>query len=203
MPTSIDFSEFELHLRQAVSSTFTQLRQRGEQIYAFNLFTAALWEYMYPSYSSEESLLRSAQEFQTSATELENQVEWMRTARWNPADWENADPSNRHFQAVNDWLTANDITGWVTDDGENEKEFDKKNDFLDKICRGVLRQLDAEGLFGVGAARMKITLHVTIVHERVEFANDRSWIEETRLLNPSDAYMRWLRDLAEDGYGIK
>ena len=98
--------------------------------------------------------------------------------RWNPHGWHSCDPPDRLFEA-----------GSLVD--EAFEQTDDEFEVTVAMCASMVRalwELNAEGLFGTGEARERVTLLCTAVGDGC------AWLEKAsaRLLNPktvNDAFM--------------
>ena len=85
-------------------------------------------------------------------------------ARWATAEWAYEAVGDEHFDAVNALLNAPDQDEKTTDLDEAEelrRHHEKGEALLASMVEG-LHLLDAEGFFGTGQEREKITLFVSI-----------------------------------------
>ena len=192
MPDAINLHELELLLLPAARAAFTAVQQQhpDEHFYAFSLFHEPLWEGIMPASNTEEALARRAEVYQQFESHRQQSLDKLKTIlRWSAGDWEYLDPPNTHFDPVNDWLLKNIIWEWLGD--FDEATWKERYASVIEICRNTLKQLDSEGIFGIGAARETITLNLMMGDQ------DRSWLEHARLLNPPAVYQRWLYELRD------
>ncbi len=188
---NVDLHQLEVLLLEAARSAFTNIQQQhpDEHFYAFSLIHEPLWEGIYLASNTEEALLRCAERYHQYPDYLHmSVVELVTQLRWSSGDWEYIDATNTYFAEVNDWLIKHLLRKWIYE-SHNEEVEDKRDASVIEVCRNTLRQLDAEGIFGIGEAREKVTLNIMMGDQ------DRSWLEHGRLLNPPAVYERWLQEL--------
>jgi Domain of unknown function (DUF4303) len=193
MPDEINLHELETLLLPATRAAFIAVQQQhpDEHFYAFSLFHEPLWEGVMPAANTEEALARRAEVYHNFASYTQETPDQLKTIlRWSAGDWEYLDSSNLHFAPVNDWLLKNVLWEWLGD-LDDKSTWEQRYASVLEICRSTLKQLDVEGIFGVGAARETVTLNIMLGDQ------DRSWIEHARLLNPPAVYQRWLHQLRD------
>ncbi|MBI1258331.1 MAG: DUF4303 domain-containing protein [Chloroflexi bacterium] len=194
MTDSIDLHELEILLLEASRTAFIDVQQKhpDEHFYAFSLIHEPLWEGIYLASNTEEALLRCAERYQQMPYHAHKSLaELVMQLRWPSGDWEYIEPTHPAFKAVDDWLLMHILREWI-DEFNDEEIWDARYDEVIEICRSVLRQLDSEGIFGVGDAREQVTIHIMMGDQ------DRSWLEYARQLNPPAAFQRWIQPLVDE-----
>lgn len=136
-------------IRDAARQAFGDLRRRhaDETFYAFALYTDDGWMTIVPAANSEEGFHRATQDVTDSAEHG--------YYRWATAEWAYEAACGEHFDAANALLNA------PPESGEARCHQEKGEALLASMVEG-LRLLDAEGFFGTGPQREKITLFVSI-----------------------------------------
>lgn len=155
---SLDQQKLSASIRDAARAAFGDLRRAHPQetFYAFALYTDDGWMTVVPSANSEEGFHRAAGDDTDPAERA--------YSRWATAEWAYEATGNEHFDAANDLLNAPDQNEEATDLGEAEElraHRGKGEALLASMVEG-LRLLDAEGFFGTGEDREKVTLFVSI-----------------------------------------
>jgi hypothetical protein len=176
MSKQLDTEALYQALKSATRQTFeaVQRQHTNEQFYAFALYTEGLGAYLSPTSNTEEALIRSAAGSDFEPIEL----------RWNPCDWEYHLEGEEAFTAVQQLLTEVDPYQQPDDDTDGDVETQAQQVFETSLR--VLKELDAEGLFGHGADREKVVINL--------FKGDQE--EDERLawaqqLNPPPVWKRY------------
>ena len=145
-------------IRDAARDAFADLRAAhpGEAFYAFALYTDDGLMTVMPAANSEQGFRRAAGD-EDDPTELAHY-------RWATGEWayEGEGAESAKFDAVHDLL--NEPAGLYDgdDDAEADRQFRARGDQLIKCMIAALRQLDAEGCFGVGEEGRRVTVFVSI-----------------------------------------
>jgi hypothetical protein len=140
----------------------------GEHFYAYILYTLPLFDYAVLLFNTEEGLARIAHN-KKQRDEI----------RWSPADWECARDAEKAFERVNELLGL-----LVQRQRYEEAHWSKRREvFID-----VLKLLDAQGVFGTGAARETAVVNIMWGDQDV-----RAHIESARELNPRTSYLEYAR----------
>ena len=155
---SLDQQKLSALIRDAARQAFGGLRHAhpDETFYAFALYTDDGWMTIVPAANSEEGFRR--------ATADEPDPVNHRYSRWATAEWAYEAAGDEHFDAANELLNAPSADGEVDegDEGdESRRHREQGNALIASMVEG-LRLLDAEGFFGTGAEREKVTLFVSI-----------------------------------------
>ncbi|WP_327003259.1 DUF4303 domain-containing protein [Dactylosporangium sp. NBC_01737] len=145
----------------------------GESFYCYALYTDACATYILPTCCSEEGLRRTAGA--APAAEV----------RWSPPDWPCHLLGEEHFHDVLELLDSRGDP-WQRD----EDAFDAEVGARFEACFRALAVLDAEGVFGRGAAREQVIVTVLQGDQ-----SNRSRLDNARRLNPPPAFARLERDL--------
>ena len=175
---SLDQQKLSVSIRDAARAAFGDLRRAHphETFYAFALYTDDGWMTIVPAANSEEGFKRASGDGDADPDE--------RTyTRWATAEWAYEAAGDERFNAANDLLNAPDQAMETADSDEAEElrhHREKGEALLASMVEG-LRLLDAEGFFGTGEERGRVTLFVSI--------SDSDEAEETetssaRQLNP-------------------
>ncbi len=153
---SLDSQRLSALVRDAARQAFGDLRRSraDEAFYAFALYTDDGWMTIVPAANSEEGLRRANQDDQ-DPTDL-------RYTRWATAEWAYEAVGGEHFDAANELLNASDEEGAEADDAAEDPRHRAKGEALLGSMVEGLRLLDAEGFFGTGERRDKVTLFISI-----------------------------------------
>ena len=155
---SLDQQNLSAVIRDAARQAFGDLRRAHpeETFYAFALYTDDGWMTIVPSANSEEGFQRaiSSEPDQTSH----------HAYRWSTAEWAYEAAGNEHFDAANELLNASSADEEPDDSDETEEVrlYREQGDALIASMVEGLRLLDAEGFFGTGEERGRVTLFVSI-----------------------------------------
>ncbi len=156
---NFDPAQLSASIRDAARQAFGELRHAHPQetFYAFALYTDDGWMTIVPAANSEESFRRAAGDDMDPVERA--------YMRWATAEWACEAAGGEHFDAANALLNAAPEAA-PTDEaadkaGEAPRYREEGNALLASMVEG-LRLLDAEGFFGVGEAREKVTLFVSI-----------------------------------------
>lgn len=106
--------------------------------------------------------------------------------RWYPSEWELQCEAREHFHEVQEILDDFDIHS----DDVSEEEAEAHISGLRETCARVLADLDAEGMFGNGAAREEV---VVILMESDQSNDER--IAWAKRLNPENVSKRFEAEL--------
>jgi hypothetical protein len=175
-----DGEKFRVMVRDATRRTFTALRQKHpkETFYAFALYSDEDGMTMLPAANSEERLQAKVKERGAD----KKGPEYVRELRWATPEWAYEGAEADDFDLICDKLAAI-VVGDKPIKGGRAKF--KKQVFETAV--EVLADLDAEGLFGQGAARQRITLFFTN-SESGSLSLER---KTARRLNPASVYKRF------------
>jgi hypothetical protein len=150
-----------------------------ERFYAFGLLTDGEMSFIAPVSNSEEALLRKSNGYAKTPF------------RWSPTAWEYRHGNSDVSQEIQEILAeALDSYNDAATEEEFEAEADERYDRIISICEQVLRQLDDEGLFGVGSARNSVLVNIFFLDQ-----NDESTVELAERLNPPEAVDRYRFEL--------
>ena len=180
---TMDFARLRAAVYNSAKRAFIEVHEShpSERFYAFALYTDDGVMGISPSANSEEGYQRMVGNYramfgETSPAEL-------RYLRWATAEWAYEAAGQEHFHPVHSLLTAVDRYGPEEEDGFVAF----KSQVLTTMVE-ALQDLDADGLFGSGEEREKVTLFISIsdsgVAEQVED-------ESARKLNPESVYARF------------
>ncbi|MDA8021342.1 MAG: DUF4303 domain-containing protein [Thermoanaerobaculia bacterium] len=107
--------------------------------------------------------------------------------KWSYADSPFVDYGAQYFRKVRDLFALRPEMDYFAPPELWEKEYDLRL----RCMENALRQLDSEGLFGVGEARHKIVVNAEVVPP------DHTNTERAIRLNPPEALTEWLEEAAE------
>ena len=145
-------------IRNAARQAFGELRRAhpDETFYAFALYTDDGWMTIVPAANSEEGFRRVAEDDPDPAEH--------HYARWATAEWAYEAVGDEHFDAANDLLNASPTDDRTGEDepARQERRYGGQGEALLACMVEGLRLLDAEGFFGTGEDRERVTLFVSI-----------------------------------------
>jgi hypothetical protein len=186
MTNDFDFGKFGGLLYEASKAAFLDVQQAhtDERFYLFALFTCGDLGYVVPTASTEEGLTQVAQEYAKKERYQEFSLQQLREdLRWSPADSPLHLDGEEHFHAVN--KLAEHIPS-ILYEIPTDDSWDEFNTFCDKVLGvyvEVLKQLDAEGIFGVGEQRDSVLLNILMGDQGSD-----EWLRYAKLLNPEAVY---------------
>jgi hypothetical protein len=169
----------------ALKAAFTDLlhAQPDQNFYAFGLFTDDSLQFLHPVANTEESLTATAQDYRENVDPKYGGNSTPASLRWSYGDWGFfPDVGGEHFKEINGVVRAN-FDRMVEDDAAIS---DEEWTATWAAIREGFRRLDAEGFFGMGAARAKVTLLV-VGHVPEEIIDE--WVIA---LNPPEVAQRYL-----------
>jgi phage terminase small subunit len=178
-------------ITHAARSAFSKLRAAHpkETFYAFALYTNDEANSITASANTEEGLRRRAERYEMDEKKgIEQHAERL---RWNPPDWAYHCAGDDQFEEAQKQLDAladaNDL-----DEDECEKEFDARL----AVFIAALKELDAEGFFGRGKERQKVTLLVAMGDQEVKLL-----LKCAQQLNPHAVYQKFSRVFLRPSFG--
>jgi WD40 repeat protein len=171
-------SKLRQAITQAARATFTKLRDTHpkETFYAFALYTSNESNYITASANTEEGLLERAK--RREKREKKGLKRHADLLRWNPPDWVYHCAGDDQFEEAQKMLDVLSDSCDLDED-EFEKEFDTR---LAVFIDG-LKELDAEGFFGRGKERQKVTLLVAMGDQETKLL-----LKCAQQLNPTSVY---------------
>ncbi len=177
---SLDFTQFRTAVRDAAEKAFTEVRAAhpDEHFYAFALYTDDGAMTVVPAANTEEGFQRKVGEDGAEANYY----------RWATGEWAYEAVGSKAFQAASDLLNADDRYEGEESDDEDDPAFAAfKSQVIEAMTLG-LAEMEAEGFFGSGPARERVTLFVSISDsDESEMVEDAS----ARSLNPLPVYERF------------
>lgn len=126
----------------------------------------------------------SVEALDAAAADLPNEPDARTMLAWSYADSPFCFFGEQHFRAVSG--LCRELTGPPPCDAEEVYSFGMD------AQEEALARLDAEGLFGTGAARTRIVINVE------SMPPDHTNVERARRLNPPEALGKWLSEAAEE-----
>jgi hypothetical protein len=144
-----------------------------ERLYAFGLFTSPGAEYVTVTANSEEGLKRRSGGMAMSPL------------RWSPCDWE--------YHDLGEGPLWDQVANLLPDYSGVRLPAEQMEAHLESVfdtCIQVLRDLDAEGLFGEGPERERIVLNLWMGDQ-----GDDERLELASLLNPPSVCQRFAREM--------
>lgn len=166
--SKFNYTALQQELVEATRRAFNEVREshRGESFYVFALFTTPDCSYVLPTAYSEEALAAKGE-----------------SARWDPYDWKSHSEGEQHFDRVQKLLDDNPATN-IADDAAAEKHIER---LLETFIK-ALKQLDAEGFFGVGSDREKVVVLI-----RLDDEDTNLLLECAEQLNPPSVFERFAK----------
>lgn len=183
----LDVSALRQEIAQAARRAFLQVRAAhpDEAFYAFALYTDDDAMGVSPAANTEEAYQRRVERYQSDESYMqflkEHDIAFNPfNYRWGTPEWAYEHDGQDQFQAVSERLDA--VTGSGEMTLEEYEEF--KGAVLAAMLLG-LKDLDAEGTFGDGPERARITLFCSLSDSATA-----GWFEEesARRLNPPAVY---------------
>lgn len=174
-----DFARIRSAIAASAREAWTRLRDEhpGDDFYYFGLWTTPVAHRPAPTACSTQGLWLATASYGEAGTSGESSLRW--DVNSSPHDlfgdelFARLDPL---FEALGDAYDRPRAT----------------NQALLEAMEGALADVDADGFFGVGAARLAVVVNVTMpAHERPGDA-----LESARRLNPAAALERYEADLA-------
>ena len=178
----IDPEQFADRVYEASKAAFSALLadNTGQTFYAFGLFTDDSLQFLHPAANTEEALTATVRRYRETVDPKYGTTSTRNGMRWSYGDWgffpyEDGD----HFGEVNRILGEN------FDEMMADEESDGGLEALWAAALEGFRRLEAEGFFGRGAARSKVTL-LPVGHLPEDLVG--AWVSA---LNPPDVAERF------------
>ena len=152
---SIDYAELATKVRDGLRATFTDLLAANleRSFYAFAIWTDDSLQFANAAANTEEGLTATVHRYNKEVDPSYNTTSTRNGMRWSYGDWE-------HFPVDADEHLA-DVNAVLQDNfNADEEVFEKQIEPLWQALLDGFQQLDADGFFGTGAERSKITLLV-------------------------------------------
>jgi hypothetical protein len=189
MGDELDVGRLHSALLDAARKAFGTIQREhpDEKFYAFALYTHDDVGYILPTSNSEEGLERA-----TLRYVRENKSDFAShkaSLRWSPCDWEYHLTGEDYFSEVERILDEGPDIYKIKD----EERIERHVETVYSQCREVLKELDAEGLFGRREERKRVVINL-LKGDQSE-AEMLQWAKE---LNPEPAYM-WFRTSLREG----
>jgi hypothetical protein len=184
---AVDFSEVRREIREAARRAFTEVRSKvgDEAIYTFALYSDGDAMTVCPAANTEEGYERRVEKYRSDPSFMEFLAERDLSFspfdyRWGTNEWAYHYVGHGYFDAVYELINV--------DDRYDESDPDGFCTFKGRLFAAMvlgLKDLDAEGFFGVGEERGRITLLCS-----VSDSGEAAWLEEesARRLNPPAVY---------------
>jgi hypothetical protein len=190
--TPITPEQFADQVYEASKAAFSALisTNKGQNFYAFGLFTDDSLQFLYPVANTEEALTATVLRYRETVDPKYGCTSTRAGMRWSYGDWEFFPClDGNHFGEINRILQSN----W--DRMVADEEFDGGLESLwDSILNGF-RTLESENFFGTGSARSKITLLV-VGHVPSELR--KAWVSALNPPDVADQYLNWNCDAPDD-----
>ena len=185
-----DFAEVRHAIKEAARESFTRIRAKhpDEEIYAFALYSDDDALGVSPAANSEAGYERCVEKYRSNPSHMKELARLNLPFvpfeyRWSWGEWEYIPGFAQLFDPAGEAIRK------AEPDGEDEDEYDAFKGAVYAVMVLGLKDLDADGFFGTGDERRRITLYCSI-YDSYEFA----WMEEesARILNPPDVYQAFL-----------
>lgn len=179
--TAINYPEFSEKVREALRATFTDLLEANpaRSFYAFAIWTDDSLQFANAAANTEEGLAATVDRYVDEVDPKYGTTSTRNSMRWAHGDWEFFPVEGKDYLAeVNAVLQENF--------NADEDLFEQQLEPLAQALLDGFRQLEAEGFFGAGEARAKITL--LLVGDLDEEVVDH-WV---RTLNPPEVAQRFI-----------
>jgi hypothetical protein len=167
---SLDFDTLKRDLKDAAAASIAELRAAhpDEHFYAFALYTDDDAAGISPAANTDEALAKRVAEYKYTKARDVNAL------RWSTSEWAYEGFGWEHFKPSYDAMMAVEVPG-------GRRGFARHRERVLQLMIDVLAALDADGVFGRGAERERVTLLCSITDSDDEIALlDRS----VRALNP-------------------
>ena len=196
VPGNFDFQQFQTTLLEEARVGFPGIQQqhRGETFYCFALYTYGERAYIFPTASTEEGLTQVARKYMAKDYTQGRTLEQLRRElRWSPCDSPLHSEGGSYCQRANEQLEPVPELLQALYDREHDswEQSDKLIEQLDSIFLDVLKQLDAEGVFGRGEHRASVVVNLLMGDQ-----SDESRLAYAKQLNPREAYQKLEEDLS-------
>ncbi|WZO98395.1 DUF4303 domain-containing protein [Isosphaeraceae bacterium EP7] len=182
-----DFSLIRREIRDAARREFSEIRSKapGESFYTFALYSDGDATTVCPAANTEQGYERRVKKYRSDREFMEMLKSFNLPFspfdyRWGTNEWAHLHGGSGHFAAVSAKISADDAYDATADDG-----FAKHKGRVFAAMLLGLKDLDAEGFFGVGEQRERIILFCSATD-----ASETAWLEEesARRLNSAAAY---------------
>jgi len=172
--TEADFQKFEDDLVQYGRSAFERIRAQrpNDRFYSFAFYTTGEFGYVAVTASSEEGLREVAKKYKAMDMYSSVPIDDLATElRWSPADSPLHTLDGNHLEELDP--TMGKIVRDFDSLGVENPQFYEFCERVENSFCGALRRLDADGVFGTGAAREAVTLNLLMGDQSDEqrFAN--------------------------------
>jgi len=175
----VNFNELRVLIRDGAKRAFTSVRDEhpDEQFYAFALYTDDGAMSLLPAANSEQRYQHAVENYGFTD---ERELKYL---RWSTAEWA-YEAFGNHFRAVDERFDPPDY-----DDPNDVAAFVAFQQQFHAAIVNALSDLDADGFFGTGDAREKVTVFVTISDSDEAERLER---KSVRKLNPRPVYQRFI-----------
>lgn len=176
-------------LKDAARKVIGAFRQEvsNESLYAFAFYTSGEATYVVPSLNTEEGLSRKSATYIESGNWGDGVSRMRQELRWNPCDWDFHGWKEDEFETVSKRL--GDYWWIVTSTPEGVERYGKyeggQPEEVYLACLEALSELDAEGLFGEGEDRERITIGLWMGDQ-----SDEERLRWARMVNPPAVWKR-------------
>ena len=199
IPSSFDFQQFHTTLLEEARVGFHSIQQQhiGETFYCFALYTCGERGYIFPTASTEEGLTQVARKYMAVGDNNGRTLEQLRLElRWSPCDSPLHSEGEAYCRRANEMLepVPELLQALYEREHNSWEQSDKLIEQLDSIFIDVLKQLDAEGVFGRGEHRESVVVNLLMGDQ-----SDESRLAYAKQLNPREAYQKLEQDLSSTG----
>jgi hypothetical protein len=184
---AVDFSEVRCEIKGAARRAFTEVRSKvgDETLYTFALYSDGDAMSVRAAANTEEGYERRVEKYRSDPSFMEFLKGYNLSFspfdyRWGTNEWPYHHVGHGHFDDVCELIGA--------DDRYDESDPDGFDTFKGRLFAAMLlglKDLDAEGFFGAGEGRGRITLLCSVTDSA-----EAAWLEEesARRLNPPAVY---------------
>ncbi|MBI5035015.1 MAG: DUF4303 domain-containing protein [Chloroflexi bacterium] len=187
MGDNLDFQLFHNLLYEASRTAFLDIQRthENETFYFFALNIEPLFGYIFPFSNTEETLTSMAENFLVPGYHPNlSLAEAREIVRWGTIDAPLHHEGMTFFEKVNKFLEP--VTEILMEFPHDPwDEFEAFHSRLVGVCIDVLKQLDAEGIFGAGDRRNAILVNIFVGD-----VTDEQWLKYARELNLDVVYER-------------
>ena len=182
---SIDRGVFHSTLKRELRLAWEGLRHAHthETFYSFGLYTTDVVDYLMVTASTEEGLVTAAQAYADQGGG--NPALFRASLRWSPCD------SPIHAEGANLLTESEGLRRAGPDPYDESSESNEAIELVFDVAVAVLRELDAEGIFGKDLERARVVLGIWKGDQ-----TDEERIEFVRVVNPKLVAQRYERGIA-------
>jgi len=180
----IDRDVFHSTLKRELRSAWEALRRAhpDERFYSFGVYTTEVVDYLMVTASTEEGLATAAKTY--CDRDGGDPVLTRASLRWSPCD------SPLHAEGATLLAESDGLRRAGPDPYDDTSESSDAIDLVFDVAVRVLRELDAEGIFGRDVERARLALGIWKGDQ-----SDEERIEFGRMLNPKAVAQRFAREI--------